>query len=155
MEKKVRKVKISVSIDEDIYKKLVTISYESKLRGDARRISVSELINEALREKYGGSWALFKNKKLKELEDRLSKVSEEATAARLKAEVIHDSIKDIYTSIFMIKERMNIIDSRMIDLEYDVKGLKRDLSELGEKLEKLENRINELDASIKTNERKF
>jgi len=55
MEKKVRKVKISISIDENIYKKLVTISYESKLRGDARRISVSELINEALREKYGGS----------------------------------------------------------------------------------------------------
>jgi archaellum component FlaC len=81
---------------------------------------------------------LFKNKKLKELEDRLLKVSEEATVARLKAEAVHDSIKDIYTNIFMIKERMNIIDSRIIDLEYDVKGLKRNLSELDEKLKELE-----------------
>lgn len=54
MEQKVRKVKVSISIDEDIYRKLVTMIYESKLRGD-RRISVSELINEALREKYGSS----------------------------------------------------------------------------------------------------
>ena len=54
MEQKVRKVKVSISIDEDIYKKLLVISYDSKLRGD-RRISVSELVNEALREKYGSS----------------------------------------------------------------------------------------------------
>ena len=54
MEKRVRKIKVSVSIDEDIYKKLLMISYESKLRGD-RKISVSELINEVLREKYGSS----------------------------------------------------------------------------------------------------
>ena len=53
MSEKVRKVKISISIDEDIYKKLLTMSFESKLKGDARRISVSELINSALREKYG------------------------------------------------------------------------------------------------------
>ena len=54
MSEKVRKVKVSVSIDEDIYKKLLVMSYESKLRGD-RRISVSELVNEALREKYGST----------------------------------------------------------------------------------------------------
>ncbi|MCC5990844.1 MAG: hypothetical protein LM558_05005 [Thermosphaera sp.] len=53
MGEKIRKVKVSISIDEDIYKKLLTISYESKLRGDTKRISVSELINKALREKYG------------------------------------------------------------------------------------------------------
>ena len=92
---------------------------------------------------------MFKNKKLKELEDWLLKVSEEATAAKLKAEATHDSIKDIYTNIFRIVEHINIINSRMIDLEYDVKGLKRDLDELGEKLKELESRINELDASIK------
>jgi len=50
---KIRKVKVSVSIDEDIYRKLLTISYESKMKGDARRISISELINNVLREKYG------------------------------------------------------------------------------------------------------
>ena len=55
MSEKIRKVKISISIDEDIYRKLLTISYESKLKGDARRISVSELINNALREKYGST----------------------------------------------------------------------------------------------------
>ena len=55
MEQKIRKVKISISIDEDIYRKLVTMSYESKLKGDTKRISVSELINEALREKYGAT----------------------------------------------------------------------------------------------------
>jgi predicted CopG family antitoxin len=55
MAEKIRKVKISISIDEDIYKKLVTMSFESKLKGDTKRISVSELINTALREKYGGT----------------------------------------------------------------------------------------------------
>jgi len=53
MAEKIRKVKLSISIDEDLYKKLVTISYESKLKGDAKRVSVSELINSVLREKYG------------------------------------------------------------------------------------------------------
>jgi len=55
MTEKIRKVKISISIDEDIYRKLVTMSYESKLKGDAKRLSVSELINSALREKYGST----------------------------------------------------------------------------------------------------
>jgi predicted translin family RNA/ssDNA-binding protein len=54
MEKRVRKIKVSVSIDEDIYKKLLMISYESKLKGN-RKVSVSELINNALREKYGAT----------------------------------------------------------------------------------------------------
>ena len=53
MQEKIRKIKLTITIDEDIYKKLLTMSFESKLKGDARRISVSELINEALREKYG------------------------------------------------------------------------------------------------------
>jgi predicted CopG family antitoxin len=55
MSEKTRKIKISISIDEDIYKKLVTMSFESKLKGNTKRISVSELINNALREKYGSS----------------------------------------------------------------------------------------------------
>jgi predicted CopG family antitoxin len=55
MTEKIRKVKISISIDEDIYRKLVTMSYETKLKGDAKRVSVSELINAVLREKYGST----------------------------------------------------------------------------------------------------
>jgi predicted CopG family antitoxin len=55
MAERIRKVKISISIDEDIYRKLVTMSYESKLKGDTKRVSVSELINSVLREKYGST----------------------------------------------------------------------------------------------------
>ena len=53
MQEKIRKVKITITIDEDLYMKLLTMSFESKLRRDAKRLSVSELINNALREKYG------------------------------------------------------------------------------------------------------
>jgi len=55
MSEKIRKVKISISVDEDLYRKLLTMSYESKMKGDAKRLSVSELINNALREKYGST----------------------------------------------------------------------------------------------------
>jgi len=55
MQEKIRKIKLTITIDEDIYKKLLTMSFESKLKGDAKRISVSELINSALREKYGST----------------------------------------------------------------------------------------------------